>query len=127
MWSEALEWVGISFAQTNLRSELLPLVLAPQPCVYRSRALTALEAANRRWRLVFSSHSYAGTIAAVRAGMGITVLPKNMIPKDLTIVSQPLELPDLADTHICLLKHDSTNSAVNSFESFVMGKLKGGA
>lgn len=121
VYSEKLEWV--SHKNIIEEQEQLPLVLAPQPCVYRARAIKALEDACIKWRLVFSSPSYAGTIAAVKAGLGVTVLPRTMIPKDLCIVNHPM-LPPLDDTHICLLKHDLENQALLSFEEFVLAKLK---
>lgn len=101
----------------------IPLVLSPHPCVYRTRALSALDHAGLTWRLVFSSPSYAGTLAAVSAGMGITVLPQPMIPESLETVSSR-ELPSLSATHVSLLKHRSDNPAVNSLEEFVLSKLQ---
>ena len=124
VWSEALEWVGNSNITRFDDDEPVQLVLSPQPCVYRARAIHALEKLNKKWRIVFSSHSYAGTIAAVKAGMGITVLPRNMVPDDLKIIRANKYLPKLDDTHISLLKHNNTNYAVNSFEEFVVERLK---
>jgi DNA-binding transcriptional LysR family regulator len=83
-----------------------------------------LEKKNKKWRIVFSSHSYAGTIAAVRAGMGLTVLPRNMIPSYLEIIKKNTNIPNLDDTHISLLKHHDKNLAVNSFKKFVVERLK---
>lgn len=120
--TEKLEWVGDSSLVMQGNLNLLPLVLAPQPCVYRSRAINALEQAGIKWRLVFSSPSYAGTIAAVKAGLGITVLPRTMIPEQLNIINTPL--PPLDDTHICLLKHDIGNTALLSFEKFILEKFR---
>jgi len=121
VWSEPLEWAG----ETALidAGKPVPLVLSPQPCVYRARALNALEKAGRPWQIVFSSTSYAGTIAAIRAGMGITVLPRTMIPDHIGMV-EPRKLPVLNDTHVSLLKHTADSAAVNSFEEFVLKKLK---
>lgn len=126
VWSEKLEWVGSPQILEKLQANemALPLVLSPQPCVYRASSLKALEEKNIPWRIVFSSPSYAGTIAAVKAGLGITVLPHNMIPAELTAIKLP-QLPSLKDTHISLLKQDQNNPAVNSFEKFVLLKLKG--
>lgn len=124
VWSEALEWVSNSNITRFEDDEPVQLVLSPQPCVYRARAIHALEKLNKKWRIVFSSHSYAGTIAAVKAGMGITVLPRNMVPDDLKITRANKYLPKLDDTHISLLKHNNTNYAVNSFEEFVVERLK---
>jgi len=124
VWSEALEWVSnVNFTRFE-DEDPVQLVLSPQPCVYRARAIHSLEKLNKKWRIVFSSHSYAGTIAAVKAGMGITVLPRNMVPDDLKIIRANKYLPKLDDTHISLLKHNNTNQAVNSFEEFVVERLK---
>ena len=124
VWSEPLEWVGSSDFFEMDDSQVIPLVLSPQPCVYRSRAIQSLEKNNRKWRIVFSSHSYAGTIAAVKAGMGITVLPRNMVPDHLEMIRVGNNIPSLEDTHISLLKHHNKDLAVNSFEKFVIERLR---
>lgn len=121
VWSEPLKWVG----DHNLidHNKPIPLVLSPQPCVYRASAIKALEESGRAWRLVFSSPSYAGAIAAVKAGMGITVMPHTMISNELQAVEPPF-LPNLDDTHVSLLKHRADNAAINTLEGFVLRKLK---
>ncbi len=121
VWSEPLEWVGSSSSLDP--SKPLPLVLSPHPCVYRASAFRALEEAGRKWRLVFSSPSYTGTLAAVQAGMGITVLPRNMIPKKLQAIKLD-SLPALENIHVSLLKHSVENAAIHSLEEFVLRKLK---
>jgi DNA-binding transcriptional LysR family regulator len=121
VWSEPLQWVG----DENLvdSAKPVPLVLSPQPCIYRASAISALEAAGRPWWLVFSSPSYAGAVAAVKAGMGITVMPHTMIPKGLKALDDSI-LPKLHDSHVSLLKHRDDNAAVNSLAGFVLHKLK---
>lgn len=121
VWSEPLRWVG----DPNLveAGKPLPLVLAPRPCVYRSSAIKALDDAGRSWRLVLSSPSYAGAVAAVRAGMGVTVMPQTMIPQALQAIGASI-LPDLEDTHVSLLKHRSDVAAINTLEGFVLSRLK---
>ncbi len=121
VWSEPLRWVG----DPNLveAGKPVPLVLAPRPCVYRSSAIKALDDAGRTWRLVLSSPSYAGAVAAVRAGMGVTVMPQTMIPQELQAIGAST-LPDLEDTHVSLLKHRSDVAAINTLEGFVLSRLK---
>ncbi len=125
VWSEKLEWVG----DKNLvlskfeKGQPLPLVLSPPPCVYRASAIAALEKAEIKWVQVFSSPSYAGTNAAVKAGLGISVLPKTMIPSELNAIDGT-KLPALSDSHISLLKQAPDNPAVITFEEFVLKKLK---
>ena len=49
VWREPLVWVGLG--PELIRPGLVtPLVVAPSPCVYRRRAITALEADSRPWR-----------------------------------------------------------------------------
>lgn len=121
VWSEPLEWVGDRSSVHD--GKAVPLVLSPQPCVYRSRAIGALEKSGMQWRSVFSSPSYAGTIAAVKAGLGVTVLPRNMIPENLSSMTGH-DLPELSATHISMLKHDDENPVIASFEQFVYSKLR---
>ncbi|GAB4391274.1 MAG: LysR substrate-binding domain-containing protein [Gammaproteobacteria bacterium] len=121
IWSEKLEWVGdINLVHLH---KSIPLVLSPQPCIYRLRAINALNNMHRKWHIVFSSQSYASTLAAVKAGLGITVLPNKMIPESLHAI-RTQHLPLLEDTHVSLIKHQHNNSAINSFEEFVVKKLR---
>ncbi len=121
VWSEPLEWVRD--ARLIQPDRPVPLVLSPAPCVYRERAINALEAAGLGWRQVFSSTSYASTTAAVHAGMGLTVLPRTMIPARLEVLTQD-DFPPLQHTHVSLLKHRADKAAINSFEEFIVRKLR---
>lgn len=120
VWSEPLKWVGGTSLIDSAKP--VPLVLSPQPCVYRAAALTALESAGIKWRLVFSSPSYTGIVAAVKAGLGITVMPHTMIPEELATIDSKC-LPTMNDTHVSLLKHLADNAAINALEGFVLKKF----
>lgn len=126
VWSEPLEWVGKGDSVLfHDRGDPLPLVLSPEPCVYRAKALEALEKAGIRWKIVFISPSYAGIVAAVNAGMGITTLPRTMIPSGLQLLKDP-RLPSLPDIHVSLLKQADTNVCFQSLEEFLLKKLNAG-
>ncbi|MHB2205690.1 LysR substrate-binding domain-containing protein [Methylobacterium sp. CM6257] len=103
VWREVLDWVASPRLVTETGSPIL-LILAPAPDVYRKRALSALDAAGRDWRVVYTSPSLAGLQAAVQAGLGVTVLPTEMIPADMISVSARLQLPKLPDTEIVLYR-----------------------
>lgn len=99
VWSEALVWVAL---EADLATQdPMPLIVAPAPDIYRKRALAALDAAGRAFRPAFTSPSLAGQLAALRAGLGVGVLPAAMAPRDLTIVSGAL--PKLAESEIALV------------------------
>lgn len=119
--SERLEWAGDS--SLIKKNEPIPLVLSSKPCVYREKAIKALDKKGIKWRLAFSSNSHAGKIAAVRAGLGITILPRTIISQEIKIIRSSF-LPELKDIHFSLLKHKNDNAAVDSFEEFVIKNLK---
>ncbi len=124
VWSEKLEWVANKKFYQNIDfKKPIPLVLSPKPCVYRSRAIKALDEKHIDWQLTFSSSSYASKIAAVKAGLGITVLPKIMVPPELKVLEFS-ELPKLSDTHLSLIHQSKNNPCVSSFEEFILQKLK---
>jgi DNA-binding transcriptional LysR family regulator len=125
IWKEPLTWVSkegsFPLAQEN---QPLPLVLSPEPCVYRSNALKALDAANIQWRIVYTSPSYAGIVAAVKANMGITVFPFTMIPDLLEEVTSSF-LPPLPEIHVSLLKKvKEPDPAIETLSQFLLKKLR---
>jgi DNA-binding transcriptional LysR family regulator len=103
VWREPLVWVT-SDRDWSVEGAL-PLVVSPTPCVYRKRATEALDKARRSWRIAYVCGSLAGSLAAVKAGLGVTVLPKDMVPAGLHVVDGRT-LPDLKDTEIALLHRE---------------------
>lgn len=99
VWREPLVWVALD--ASILEVSPLPLITAPAPDIYRKRALGALEAAGLPFRASFTSPSLSGQMAALRAGLGVGVLPAAMAPRDLTVLHDPL--PPLTDSEIALV------------------------
>ncbi|NJN45429.1 MAG: LysR family transcriptional regulator [Candidatus Competibacteraceae bacterium] len=132
LWRERLVWVGSTGTFEGVRHfetirrdfqqihQPLPLVLAPAPCVYRRRALETLDAVGMPWKVVYTSPSLAGTTAAVKAGLGITVLPRNMVPDSLTPYEAEQHWPLINDAEICLLSAGSTATpATRTLATFI--------
>jgi DNA-binding transcriptional LysR family regulator len=130
VWREVLVWTA-SPRLVLSPQEPLPLVLAPVPDVYRKRALAALDEAKRPWRIVYTSPSLNGLQAAVKAGLGITVLPREMVPPGFLLIGAEHGLPPLPDTEIVLYRAPGALSRaaellaehiVHSLESASAGK-----
>ena len=118
---EPLVWA----AADHWRAEKpLSLVLSPQPCIYRARALAALDRAKKPWHISYTSPSLAGTIAAVKAGLGITVLPQNMLPAGIHAIRAEIKLPELADAEIALMKRDDLPKAGDMLAEHIMHSLE---
>lgn len=122
VWREPLVWVA---QDASLATETpLPLVVAPAPDIYRKRALAALQDAGIAFRPAFTSPSLAGQTAALRAGLGVSVLPAAMIPRDLLAVGEPL--PPLSDSEIALVSAGGAGGPAGLLAQEVLKALEGG-
>lgn len=121
VWREPLVWVAADGYQPE---ERLSLVLSPQPCIYRARALAALDRAKRSWHISYTSPSLAGTLAAVKAGLGITVLPSHMIPAGIHPIRKETKLPHLADAEVALMKKDELSKVAEMFVEHIVQSLE---
>ena len=121
VWREPLIWAAADHYQMKTP---IQLVLSPQPCIYRARALAALDRARKPWNITYTSPSLAGTIAAVRAGLGITVLPSNMVPDGLSPVRGNVKMPHLADSEIALIKKDKLSKAGKVLADHIISSLE---
>jgi DNA-binding transcriptional LysR family regulator len=122
VWREPLVWA----AAAAYRMETpYSLVLSPKPCIYRARALAALDKAQHSWHISYTSPSLAGTLAAVKAGLGMTVLPANMLPAGIQPLGRKLGLPALADAEIALLKRDDLSRAGEMLAQHIVQSLEG--
>lgn len=125
VWREPLVWVARDqLAVSGI--ETVPLVVSPEPCVYRKRAIDALEAVGRRWRVAYTSTSLAGSQSAVNAGLGITVLPREMVPPYLKPIIDDPELPALHDTEIALIEAPGLSQTAHRLAQHIITALERG-
>jgi DNA-binding transcriptional LysR family regulator len=80
----------------------LPVALYPQGCLFRRWAMEALDAAKRRWRLAFVSHSLAAVESIAAQGLAVTVVKSGTFPSRLRRLSERDGLPPLPAADICL-------------------------
>lgn len=126
VWREPLVWVARD-RQAIQDLETIPLVVSPEPCVYRKRATDALDAIGRKWRVAYTSTSLAGCQSAVKAGLGITVLPREMMPSFLTAITGDPGLPPLYDTEIALIEAPGISGTAAKLAQHIVSALENGA
>ena len=97
--TERLVWVTSPEHACNEQSPL-PLVLAPAPCIYRSRVLQKLSTLDRRWRIAYSSSSYSGISAAERTGLGVTLIAASTVPEGMRLLGEADGLPDMGGVEV---------------------------
>lgn len=84
-----MHWIGARDTPllTAFDDSPLPLILFDAPCLLRSAATQALDAAHIPWRIALTSPSVGGIWAAVAAGLGLTLRTRIGLPSHLTVVS----------------------------------------
>lgn len=90
------------------RGEPIPLVLMDDPSPFRDMVLATLNAANIPWRLAYVATTLPAVRAAVKAGLGVTARPVEMMSPDLRVLGKSDGLPMLPDTEY-LLCHNATS------------------
>jgi DNA-binding transcriptional LysR family regulator len=98
---EQAVWAG-SAEHAIEEQDPLPVALYPQGCLFRRWAMDALDAAKRRWRLAFVSHSLAAVESIAAQGLAVTVVKSGMFPSRLRRLSGRDGLPPLPAADICL-------------------------
>jgi len=92
-----MHWIGApdTPVPSGLDDSPLPLIMFDAPCVMRSAATQALDAAHIPWRIALTSPSVGGIWAAVTAGLGLTLRTRIGLPRHLTVVPGLPPVPSL--------------------------------
>jgi DNA-binding transcriptional LysR family regulator len=106
--------------------EPVPLVVLDAPCLMRSAATNALDHAGVPWRIAFTSASLAGTWAAVKAGLGISVRTPLGLPSDLRALNaKEANLPALPKLGLALYRsEENVAPAVGRLAELVLQSLR---
>ncbi|MFF8605942.1 LysR substrate-binding domain-containing protein [Streptomyces sp. NPDC015346] len=125
VWQDSLIWIG----SPRLRLDAdrpVPLIVFPPPGITRARALEALEAQGRAWRIACTSSSLSGNIAAARAGLGVMAHTRGLVPPGLVQVPARAGLPDLGDVDFVLRKGRRRGAAQVVADALASAILAGG-
>ena len=70
--------------------DCLPVALFDHACWWRDAALTSLKARGKPYRIVYSSQSVSGVIAAVEAGIAVGLLGRSSLHSGLSVMNKIL-------------------------------------
>ncbi|CAB0151884.1 HTH-type transcriptional regulator GltC [Pseudidiomarina piscicola] len=121
---EPLVWVGNQ--ESQLLPSPLPLVLAPDGCIYRRRALRALQQLGLASRITYTNTDFSGLTAAIQSGLGITVLAQSTVPDHLERIQRMgdgVVLPDLGEVGVMLSTRAAENSAAQQLGQFILERI----
>jgi DNA-binding transcriptional LysR family regulator len=102
-----MAWIGPAEGDLPWRAgEPVPLALFEAPCLFRTAATEALDAAGMAWTISYTSPSLPGLWAAVAAGLCVTLRTVAGLPKSLRVLGPRDGLPRMTAT-IELALHDA--------------------
>jgi DNA-binding transcriptional LysR family regulator len=93
IWSEPQVWVAPADFEI-VRGAVLPLALLAAPCVLREFALDLLKRRKRPFKIAFTGSSMVSVQAAVRAGLGVSILPRSSLLPDMQLLQKTRDFPD---------------------------------
>lgn len=119
---DRLVWAGVDSVTVG-PNDVVPLIAYPNPSLSRLTAISTLERAGRTWRVTCTTREVNGVLAAVRAGLGITVLAQSLIPPDLAVVPARAGLPELGDIDFTLVANPtSPTQPIDALSAAILGR-----
>ncbi len=111
VWRETLVWAGQGKESFKM-DDTIPLIVSPAPCVYRSKMIEVLDKKKIKWKPVFTSSSMTSRIAAAKAGLGVTIIPKEMLSeiRGLSALNESSGLPTVPAIEIDLIMNEEKGS-----------------
>ncbi|MFJ9350756.1 LysR substrate-binding domain-containing protein [Streptomyces sp. NPDC101237] len=126
VWQDDLVWIGAERLRLD-PARPVPLIVYPPPGITRALALEALERQGRDWRIVCTSGSLNGLIAAARAGLGVMAHSRGLIPPGLFRVPDRAGLPELGRVDFVLVHSPARTPAQSAADALAAAILTSGA
>ncbi len=123
LWEEPLVWAGSGKVPADSADAPIELVLMHAPCSYRQIAFDALTKAGTPWKLSIDANSVHAVQSAIRAGLGVSVLPVSAVLEGMTLCEGTL--PALPNTSVMSYRNaDFTNPYGQRFIDFLLAGIE---
>lgn len=110
LWREPSCWVASHDWMPDPDGGPVPLCQMPAPCIYRSRAVNALDRIGRPWQTIYTSGSIFAVRAAALAGLGVTTLGAGSLVPGLRVLGADEGFPDLDPVETAVFGEDRAKS-----------------
>jgi DNA-binding transcriptional LysR family regulator len=111
VWPERVHWVTSKSHPVDSKIGSVPLIGFPAGCLYRSRAIHALESGGRSWHMSYTSSSLVGIQAAVAAGLGLSILSEMAIQADHRVLTARDGFAPIDRTEVALVASPGASPA----------------
>ncbi|MGJ4890606.1 LysR family transcriptional regulator [Bradyrhizobium sp. HKCCYLRH3099] len=110
-WPEQVYWVTSRSHPVNLDARSVPLIGFPLGCIYRTRAIHALESRGLAWHMAYTSSSLAAIQAAVAAGLGLSILSEMSVQAEHRVLTAREGFAPIDRTEVALLASPNASPA----------------
>jgi DNA-binding transcriptional LysR family regulator len=111
VWPERVHWVTSKSHPIDAKTGLVPLIGFPTGCLYRARAIHAIESTGRSWHMAYSSSSLAGIQAAIAAGLGLSILSEMAVQTDHRVLTAKDGFAPIDKTEMALVASPDASPA----------------
>jgi DNA-binding transcriptional LysR family regulator len=99
---DRLAWAAVKGTQIE-PDRPVPLIVYQAPSLSRSLGVQALESAGLSYRVTCTVRGVNGVLAAARAGLGIAIFARSLVPEDLVELPVSACLPELGEIDLVML------------------------
>lgn len=99
--------------------EPLPLALFQSGCLFRDWALASLDGIGRPYRIAYTSASLTGILAAVTAGLAVTVLSRSILPAEVRPLRAEEGFPPLPPASVTLHRGHAVSAVAEGLASYL--------
>lgn len=103
-------WVSSANADFT-HEDRLPVALFDHACWWRDAAIASLEARGKPYRIVYSSQSVSGVLAAVEAGIAVGLLGRSSLHAGLSVAGDSVGLPATPASKLVMAANGSAEQA----------------
>lgn len=120
---EPLLWVSSANHQIH-QEAVIPLAVGRPTCMWRRAACDALDAGNHDYRIIFTSWSATVVIAAVLAGLAVSVLPECALRPGMRVLGEADGYAPLPDIRIAIMRgHTGQREIVDALARHITESL----
>ena len=106
-------------------AEPLPLALFQPGCAFREWAVASLNQIGKPYRIAYTSASISGILAAVTAGLAVTVLSRSVLPSGVRPLGSAEGLPLLPSATITLHRGSTVSAVAECLAGYIREGFSG--
>lgn len=121
--TEQIVWAGAKGGCAHMRQPL-PVSLWEEGCAWRIRALDALSASGRDYRVAYMSAHTSGQRSAILADLAVAPLPKSFIGEDLVALGPKDGLPELGTYNLVMIVRADASAPVKAAADHIRATME---